>query len=589
MSDVNITTDGSIDQITIDGDVVYPANRTVEFAIAPTASAVDYTLEVKHEPERVTDVSNMNAEDADAITQLSNGNWEISGATGGTGSEGQPFGDTFQWTRNVQGTGIVSFSSPAAESEYEVYIDGTAVDPSLLGGGSGNEDGPVDVEFVVASDSSAGVSYTAHVEDEPEPVMDGTAMAAESSDSVTQNDDGTWLIQGSTGSSDGNVYGDTFAWTHEGDGNGILGWDADVSASEYSLEINGSEVDPSTLPALDGDYGDGGYGDGAFGGGNGYSGTVAPDDEAVIATVSSASGLSSALSNATAGDIVYVDGDIDVGTSHFVIKQGVTLASGRGTDAGAATISSSSPNVFDAKSDARITGLRLAGPYAADGAGDYGRAIDVVGTGVEVDNCEIAEFGESGIYVSGGSVHFHHCYSRDTNMGGLGYGINVGPNGSATVERNYFHNHRHCVAANGDCEGYVFRYNHVGPTQYGVPIDMHSPPDAPNPAGVSSEVHHNVVEWWEPTKESGGIESVQIRAVPVENYTVRDNWFYNPNPPSGCSSWCDDAIIQPSIEGFDRVYFNGQGGRDPDTNHYGADALGDVTDVIPDHPGTTPW
>lgn len=449
---------------------------------------------------------------------------------------------------------------------------------------------PVDYEFILSSDSTDGVNYTIEVDSEPTKVTDNAddRMQSESGDTVEQTDDGTWLIDGQTGSASGDqAYGDTFSWTSEGNNYGIVGFNATLPSSEFTVELNGTVVDPVDLPSYDdsddgsGDDGDGGTVDGGdvIGGGSGYTNTVSSGDH----TASTPGELGTALSNAASGDVVFIDSQMDIGTTDYTIPDGVTVAGDRGVDGSSGPlVVSGGSNGFLMGEGSRLTGIRLIGPWV-DSGGDYGWPLSVDGVTAEIDNCEIAGFGEAGIYVeNGGDCHLHHSYTHDTNRGGTGYGINVAPNSSATVERNYMENHRHCIAANGNMDGYDFRYNHIAPTQTDENIDIHG---QDGNGGVTSNINNNIVEFFE-----SGESNVQVRGEPVDACYVYDNWFYNPNPPSGCTSWCGDAVIQPNTDGFSNVHFTSDGSSG-DTNNYGSGALSSFDQVIDNHPGSwhRPW
>lgn len=361
-------------------------------------------------------------------------------------------------------------------------------------------------------------------------------------------------------------------------GNAPSGWTADWASSTSNWSVI-DDVEETT--------GGGGAGGDVIGGGDGYSDTFESGDY----TVNSANDLGTALSSATSGEVVFVESEIHTGSNAYTIPGGVTVASDRGVDGSpGALIDHGDSELFDMDANSRLTGVQIFGPWDGDGDGDFGHGIDVAGDGVEIDNCEIAAFGEASVSVEDNhDCHLHHCHTHDTNKGGTGYGIDLNPGASAVIERNYMENHRHCVAGNGNMSGYTVRYNHIGPKQGDVMIDAHG---QSGNAGDYSEVNNNIVEATEGYQVSRDpTESVQIRGTPTDAFHLWDNWFYNPGEPSGCSSWCGDAIIQPSTSGFANVYFSESETRSPDENHYGSGALSSFTDVIPNHPGTwhRPW
>jgi hypothetical protein len=192
---------------------------------------------------------------------------------------------------------------------------------------------------------------------------------------------------------------------------------------------------------------------------------VARSDASTV--VRTTGGLSDALADATAGDVVFVAGDatLDTGRTRFDVPAGVTVASNRGRGAGALLTTDEEPDtVFRlAGADARLTGLRLRGPFPdSDVTYDDGipfdnsecRGVSLAGANCEVDNNDVAGFVHSGVFVDhggDGGQHVHHNYIHGNNTQGLGYGVSVGrgENLHPTIEYNYFDENRHSVAASG--------------------------------------------------------------------------------------------------------------------------------------------
>lgn len=72
-------------------------------------------------------------------------------------------------------------------------------------------------------------------------------------DYIYQLADGTWIIEGSTGTADNQppAYGDSYTWrAADPDTMGILGFEANHPPDQYTIMVNGQEVDPATLPTL---------------------------------------------------------------------------------------------------------------------------------------------------------------------------------------------------------------------------------------------------------------------------------------------------------------------------------------------------
>jgi hypothetical protein len=191
----------------------------------------------------------------------------------------------------------------------------------------------------------------------------------------------------------------------------------------------------------------------------------------------------------------------------------------------------------------------------------------------EVDNCDIWGFSYAGVRVaSGDGAHVHHNVVRENNTGGIGYGV-AAESGTPIVEYNYFNFNRHSVKSAGDNPGYIARYNHFGPKSTGGVIDVHEP------AGVSLEVHNNIVE---PVESTSGhrdpLQSIQIRGTPGEAYDVHDNWFFNDlEPRDSPAGWTNEAIIQATESTWANI--------DWWDNYYGENANVSYSDVIPGYDG----
>ena len=312
-----------------------------------------------------------------------------------------------------------------------------------------------------------------------------------------------------------------------------------------------------------------------MGGGTGYGRVVTRADADSV--VGSASELSDALSGASSGDVVFVDGSatIDTGGAEFDVPGGVTLASNRGEDGapGALLYTDETPQIMlRASTDARVTGLRLRGHSPGrtvtyqDGISfdtpTY--AIQVLGEGVEIDNCEVWGWPDRAVAVQHAGAHVHHSYIYDNNGQGLGYG--VAANEECLIEYNYFHNNRHSVTCAYDAPGYTARYNHFSPVSVMHICDIH------DPFRGDTTIESNVVEngesrtWDNPAAEgvagySGGFDGGSL--------SVTDNWFFD-----------------ESTAYFDDFAAVSDGG-----NVYGGEGAHDPADVIPEHPGMSdrPW
>ncbi len=247
-----------------------------------------------------------------------------------------------------------------------------------------------------------------------------------------------------------------------------------------------------------------------------------------------------ALSNAVAGDVVYVNAmEIDLSGETIVIPGGVTLAGNRGHAGAAGPLlhSDQSPPVnyvrlFEAGgAKVRITGLQIRGPHAEIGAAAYDPPVSIgINSGfanLEVDNCEISAWSHSGIHLTSGGTNawVHHNYIHHCQRCGLGYGICLGhDDATCVVEANLFDYCRHAVAGTGDSgNSYEACYNLVLEHANGHVFDMHGSPYEAGIAGDMIHIHHNTVhvtDWY----------AVKIRARPNIGAHIHHNWFHGDVP-----------------------------------------------------------
>lgn len=291
-------------------------------------------------------------------------------------------------------------------------------------------------------------------------------------------------------------------------------------------------------------------------------------------TAASRRELHDALSRASAGDTVSITDDIAAGTETFLLPDGVTLAGDRGTGGSAGpTLSTDAEHygMIEAGANSRVTGLRFDGPnyefVAGSASYPAGSAIETVGSGVEVDNCEIFGFSWAGIDVRHDS-RVHHNYIHHCNRDGLGYGVLVANGSHPLVEYNYFDYNRHSIAGNDHDDegtGYEVRFNVFGPEQASHTVDMHEP------GGKSFEVHHNTIMSTEELGTDGeGNVGVVVRGIPSDVYEIHHNWFHHTVRPTSAYSHSAQAIAQRNHYGE---------GEDSDefvnvefwANHYGPD------------------
>lgn len=300
-------------------------------------------------------------------------------------------------------------------------------------------------------------------------------------------------------------------------------------------------IDPGGIP--------GGYGAGVnptgdpIGGGEGYSRMVT--SASADRVVRTGAELLSALSGASSGDVVYVEdgAEIDLtGRTDIAVPAGVTLASGRGQGGSAGALlyaddtpASGFPSFVEIRSGGRVTGLRVRGPNGTTSRTyPLYAGLVAVGDDVEVDNCEVFNWPQSGVGVGDYHYgHFHHNYIHHCQAAGFGYGVCVS-GGTALIEANYFDYYRHAIAgARGyPVSSYEARYNVAGPNATNTAFDMHGGnddpswgfddgPDADVPAGGTIIIHHNTFQ-----ATGGNRISVGIRGVPTGACQVYANWTY---------------------------------------------------------------
>ncbi len=264
------------------------------------------------------------------------------------------------------------------------------------------------------------------------------------------------------------------------------------------------------------------------------------------------------------GEIIYLvdDAVIDLsGLSGLEIPAGVTLASGRGKEAGVlgALIFKEAftgpAALFRVRGDdVRLTGLRLRGPGAQYAGSDTtGSRGITTSANLEVDNCELFDWSYAAIDIQeapGIVPHIHHNHIHDC-WGPLGYGVMMGV-GEPLIEHNVFDRCRHAIAGVGQAGcSYEARYNTV---LSGRPdnhcFDMHSDSEALDPyrlfttrymAGDWIRIHHNTFAWDE------GF-AVSIRGKPRVGAEIHDNRFRHVT--------IDSAVRQKYNPGNMSVYDN---------------------------------
>jgi hypothetical protein len=542
--------DGELTGVRADGSVSvsieYETTQTtsgdrLEIVSAPD-SRVEYTFSSPDRIEKVLDNGDNSAEpNNDSVAQNSDGTWTVTGLTG------NGYGDTF----TIHGD--LSTFEPTT-GDFTLLLNGEEVSVTeLTGQETSSDDGTTPthrLEIVTAEDSA--VDYTFTATGEVSKVFDNGDNSAETNnDTVTRNGDGTWTVTGLTG----NGYGDTYEFT--GDVQSF-----DPMEGNFGLYLDGTQVTAYELTGEEkpADSGSDTVDGGPMGGGDGYGNTVSRDQADTV--VGTRSELATALSSASTGDVVYVAGDasIDAGSSTLSVPAGVTLASNRGIDGapGGLLYTNDDTELLNADGDARVTGIRVQGPYSEYFEPDYyasGDGIETQGPNVEIDNCEIWGFATAGVSAKNDGVHVHHNHIHNNPRDGLGYGVSCG-GGDQVIEWNRFNYNRHSVASNGE-GGYTVRYNHFGSETIDHVIDVH------RPGGTTTTIHHNTIEATTQVQNSSTPEGVAIRGTPDDVADIHHNWFYNPTEPQSTpEGWDGSAITQVHTDSWQNVEFS--------NNHYGS-------------------
>jgi hypothetical protein len=194
----------------------------LEIVAASDAESVNYAFDVYGSVSKVLNNGDNSAEDSDAdtITDNGDGTYTVEGVTG------NGYGDTYDFDGNV-----FSWSCDHPESNYTLQLNGSTVTPDEL-----TKDR---FEIVAASDADS-VDYSFTVDGTVSKVLDNGDNSAEDSDAdtITDNGDGTYTVEGVTG----NGYGDTYDY----DGT-LSDWWSDHADSDYSLYVNGSEIQPEDI------------------------------------------------------------------------------------------------------------------------------------------------------------------------------------------------------------------------------------------------------------------------------------------------------------------------------------------------------
>lgn len=169
-------------------------------------------------------------ENNDAITQNGDGTYTVEGEIGG--------GYTDDWWFSGEITTWSAQQRPQDTNDaYRLYLDGSETNPSDIGG---PEDGSsTEHQFVIETVEGSGVIYSFTASGAVRP---NSKAEVGNNDSITQNDDGTYTVEGETG----HGYVDDYTVVGE-----ITNWNVeqhpDDPSGEHTLYWDGSEVSPSEL------------------------------------------------------------------------------------------------------------------------------------------------------------------------------------------------------------------------------------------------------------------------------------------------------------------------------------------------------
>ncbi len=310
--------------------------------------------------------------------------------------------------------------------------------------------------------------------------------------------------------------------------------------------------------------------DNPIGGGDGYVSPHGYTQETADYVVTTVSQLSTALSSATSGDIIWIPSGTTITISSDygkTLKSGVALASNRGQNGAAGgkikwtyTSATRMTALLTCQSKSKVSGLVLEGPIgtSSESGSNGGWNIGLRGVdgayGIEIENCEISKFALAGIYFNEGLLndsnrhYVHHCYIHNCQRHGFGYGISEEGSSAFLAEANIFDENRHHIMAQAGLtnpNSYEVRYNKFyeaiykidGTWYYSHQVDCHGGADYGSSyyAGNVLKIHHNTFY------ENPGKPNVCIRGIPKTlcevswNWTVKNGTDAGQNPSS--SQW----------------------------------------------------
>jgi PKD repeat protein len=302
-----------------------------------------------------------------------------------------------------------------------------------------------------------------------------------------------------------------------------------------------------------------------IGGGNGY---VSPHDYVNAThdyTVTTLSELKSAISSATSGQIIWIPDGVTITISTIenagarkvlskTVPDGVVLASSRGYNGqagGKIKVTAKATGYMTGiwfGSNCVVSGLTFEGPSAFSSS-MQNCAIRCEAEHLEVENCEIYNFCQGGIYFeppfAGYSIAWnspkrhwvHHCYIHGIQQHGMGYGVAEASDFSGCsiaclVEACKLYDCRHQISCtHGRGYNFEIRYCDIGDAwyyyngntsstkKYSCPIDAHGMGDSTSGyAGTHYEIHHNTFS------SNPGKANIGVRGIPEDRFNIYNNW-----------------------------------------------------------------
>jgi hypothetical protein len=307
--------------------------------------------------------------------------------------------------------------------------------------------------------------------------------------------------------------------------------------------------------------------------------------------------------------VIWVDNDAsidldslatDAESPNFLLRipDCVTLASGRSAtvDGGLLFVKGRPPHqvfMLAMGNGSRVSGLRLQGPSTSSDSDQVGNGAILV-EGIDraiVENDEISAWPAAAVTVNNVTtdqstvqqIRVTNSFLHDNVMCGAGYGVVIGHQGYALVDRNLFDDNRHAVSGDGcvfghpGCQGntgYVAELNFVmaegakcpssnwfarlfGAAYYNQHFDMHglgpgcgSESHCGGPAGQFFDIRHNAIRgnqnyynfgWWGRTRPA-----LELRGTPDEESFFRDNAVAHDNQGDAIKTPANDP--QPNLQ-----------------------------------------